>query len=193
MFRTFRIKGTKDGFNIQITDSASLSLLCEELTTCFQDSRELSPVPNILLSGLNLSPLTKALVVHTIKKVSDGHLHFISDEDVDTEPLCSFKIQPTVRSGEMLIFKTTLLIKGSVHSGSIVQSLEGDVIILDNLSGTVIVSPEKRVYVGKECDGQIRIGEHIYFPNSNEHQGLWMFERMGKLYLEDNGGQRIDG
>ncbi len=192
MFQTFSLKGTKDGLELQVKEDADFSFLESEIITCFSVPKsDWMPITTVDIKKENISVLERAVLEHLIKKSSAGRI-VPKKESSEVRGFSPITLIGNVRSGEFREIHTDLIIRGSVHNGAFVKS-EGTVLVLENFYGTAILSETQKIYIGKECNGQIRFGENIYFPTLKEKNGVWVFTQNQKLCLEDNGGNQIYG
>lgn len=183
MQKSVSLKGTKEGYQLLIDQSASMSDIearTEELLTQLKkDNKPNHEIELTLRTGERLlTEIQKETILSIIEKNSNFVVKAIESEVVTIDQALewykemSTKLEVrTVRSGQIIEVEGDLLLVGGVHPGGTVRA-SGSVFVIGELKGTAhagVYGKEKSVVVADfRYNAQVRVADHVHVVEQEE-------------------------
>lgn len=183
------IKGTKDGLLLYLDDKAQFTEIIEELNSKLQDKQaQLLNGPNmplrIHLNDRQISEeeerrLREVLATRPnliITQIESNQVHYRRDYDVLSS---QENVSGTVRSGQVLEAKGSVLLLGDVNPGGTIRA-GGHIFIMGALRGTAHAgscgNEDAIIAASKMCPTQLRIASTITRSPDDSEQRIGFME-----------------
>ena len=204
MKQSVTLKGTQDGYNIQIDDHASFERIMEELHVLLEpfdqkvtEQEEKHELPVTVKTGNRyLTTEQRNRIIGEIEKNPIFVVQKVESFVVPVENALEWheknqmKIEVNnVRSGQILSFQGSVLILGDIHPGGIVRA-GGSVFILGSLRGLAQAgangNDQAVVVADFQYNAQLRIGENVHIiekDQDDEHEHGLKAAYMNDLHI----------
>ncbi|EUJ51668.1 septum site-determining protein MinC [Paenilisteria rocourtiae] len=206
MKKYVRIKGTKDGISIFLSDTASIVELEEGLTQHLKDQQKIVSrdqklavqvhIGNRLFTEDEERSIMAIIEENSAMEVSGFTSNVMSKQDAKKwkEEEQIFSLATVVRSGQIINVPGDLLLVGDVNPGGSIRAT-GNIFILGNVKGIIHAGFDgnsKAVVTGKfQYPSQIRIAGEIHGFDSEENKDR-VEENILTAYIDDKGELAID-
>lgn len=200
MQKIVTLKGTKEGYQLMIDQTASFQIIKDEIKKLVEPLRKEAtadhPLELTIKSGNRLfTTEEKKEVTQLVEEKSHLKIKTI-DSDVVTIKRAlewhnevSTKVEvSTVRSGQIIEAEGDLLLVGSVHPGGTVKAT-GSIYVLGDLKGIAhagVNGKESSVVIGNfSYIAQVRIADHVHVIDQADVEKRTVSANFEVVYLDD--------